>query len=298
MRLARFLGPTTAGRPNGVRYGQVEDPLSEGESLRPTADASRPGRPGRVEGDRVREIRGSIYRAHQLTGNVYPLSGVRLLAPCEPPKMLAVGLPTAGRPELQEPPGGSARHQGPGDVLQGHILHHRAQGQYHPAPPLQAGRLRARLPSGRGEMVVVMKRRCRNVARRTALSYVLGYTCGNDVSARDWQAHDRHLWRAKSADTFSPFGPWIETEVDPSDLRLITRLNGAVVQDTRTSLMMHDVPTIISWVSQVLTLEPGDVIFTGTSGATKPMSPGDVVEVELEKVGTLRNPVVAQGSTR
>ena len=266
MRLARFLGPatagrpTTAGRPNGVRYGQVE-------------------------GDRVREIRGSIYRAHQLTGNVYPLSGVRLLAPCEPPKMLAVGLnykshledrPATTVPEMFFKATSSIIGQGDSIIL-----------------PRRSKRV-----DYEGEMVVVMKRRCRNVTRRTALSYVLGYTCGNDVSALDWQARDRHLWRAKSADTFSPFGPWIETDADPSDLRLITRLNGAVVQDTRTSLMMHDVPTIISWVSQVLTLEPGDVIFTGTSGATKPMSPGDVVEVELEKVGTLRNPVVAQGSKR
>ncbi|MBI2886836.1 MAG: fumarylacetoacetate hydrolase family protein [Chloroflexi bacterium] len=254
MRLARYRGP------NGVKYGVME-------------------------GDQVREIRGSIFRAFQTTGAVHPLSAVRLLAPCEPSKMLAVALNY--RSHLGEQPATKVPEMffkapssviGPEDSI---------------VIPRRAGRV-----DYEGELVVVMKRRCRKVTRRTALSYVLGYTCGNDVSARVWQRNDMQWWRAKSSDTFSSFGPWIETEVAPGNLRLVTRLNGETVQDTNTSLLIHDVASIIAFTSQVVTLEPGDVIYTGTSGATRPMNPGDVVEVELEQVGVLRNPVVAQGRKR
>ena len=252
MRLACFRGP------NGVRNGVIE-------------------------GDRVREVRGSIFRAIQTTSTTYPLSAVRLLSPCEPSKILAVALNY--RSHLGERRGSKAPEMflkapssiiGPDDDI---IL------------PRRAGRV-----DYEGEMVVVMKRRCRNVTRRTALSYVLGYTCGNDVSARDWQRDDIQWWRAKSSDTFSSFGPWIETDVDPSNLHLVTRLNGKVVQDTNTGLLIHDVPTIISFTSRVMTLEPGDIIYTGTPGQTAQLSPGDVVEVEVGGVGVLRNPAQREGA--
>jgi 2-keto-4-pentenoate hydratase/2-oxohepta-3-ene-1,7-dioic acid hydratase in catechol pathway len=125
------------------------------------------------------------------------------------------------------------------------------------------------------------------------LAYVLGYTCGNDVSARDWQKGDLQWWRAKGCDTFAPLGPWIATNIDPTNLELQTRVNGEVVQRTNTSLLIHDVARLVSFASQAMTLEPGDVLFTGTPGTTAPLGGGDVVEVEIEGIGVLRNRVEA-----
>jgi 2-keto-4-pentenoate hydratase/2-oxohepta-3-ene-1,7-dioic acid hydratase in catechol pathway len=126
-----------------------------------------------------------------------------------------------------------------------------------------------------------------------ALNYVLGYTCGNDVSARDWQRGDQQWFRGKSCDTFGPMGPWIVDGLDPTNLELCTRLNGKEVQHCNTGEMINSVAEQISFVSRVCALEPGDVIFTGTSGQPQALKPGDVVEVEVDGVGVLRNPVVA-----
>jgi 2-keto-4-pentenoate hydratase/2-oxohepta-3-ene-1,7-dioic acid hydratase in catechol pathway len=142
-----------------------------------------------------------------------------------------------------------------------------------------------------GELVVIIGKKAKNVSRAEALQYVLGYSCGNDVSARDWQKNDRQWWRAKGSDTFAALGPRIATGIDPSNLQLITRLNGKEVQKARTSDLIFDVATIISFLSEHLTLLPGDLIYTGTPGQTSAMKPGDVVEVEIEKVGLLRNRV-------
>jgi len=144
-----------------------------------------------------------------------------------------------------------------------------------------------------GELVAIIGRKCRGVSPEEALSYVLGYTCGNDVSARAWQRNDLQWWRAKGADTFAPLGPWIVTYLQPSRPLLRTRLNGRVVQEASTAELIYDVAQLVSFASQVMTLEPGDAIYTGTPGTTGPLSPGDVVEVEIEGIGVLRNPVMA-----
>jgi 2-keto-4-pentenoate hydratase/2-oxohepta-3-ene-1,7-dioic acid hydratase in catechol pathway len=141
-------------------------------------------------------------------------------------------------------------------------------------------------------MVVVVGKRARNVARDDALGYVFGVTCGNDVSARQWQKNDLQWWRAKGSDTFGPCGPFIATGIDYDDLQLVLRVNGAEQQSQRTSDLVHGVAAILSHVSRYMTLEPGDLIYTGTPGQTKALNPGDVVEVELEGVGVLRNRVV------
>jgi 2-keto-4-pentenoate hydratase/2-oxohepta-3-ene-1,7-dioic acid hydratase in catechol pathway len=142
-----------------------------------------------------------------------------------------------------------------------------------------------------GELVVVIGKKSKNVPKAQALQHVYGYTCGNDVSARDWQKNDRQWWRAKGSDTFAALGPRIVTGIDPSDLQLTTRLNGKEVQKARTSDLIFDIATIVSFLSEHLTLLPGDLIYTGTPGQTSAMKPGDVVEVEIEKVGVLRNRV-------
>jgi 2-keto-4-pentenoate hydratase/2-oxohepta-3-ene-1,7-dioic acid hydratase in catechol pathway len=144
------------------------------------------------------------------------------------------------------------------------------------------------------ELVIVIGKEATNVSREEALDYVWGVTCGNDVSARRWQRSDVQWWRAKGADTFGPVGPYIVSGLDYDDLLLQLRLNGEVMQKERTSNMIQDVPTQVSFISQYVTLYPGDMIFTGTPGTTSAMQPGDVVEVELEGVGVLRNNVVAE----
>jgi 2-keto-4-pentenoate hydratase/2-oxohepta-3-ene-1,7-dioic acid hydratase in catechol pathway len=145
-----------------------------------------------------------------------------------------------------------------------------------------------------GEAVAVIGRQCHRVRETEALDYVLGYTCGNDVSERTWQKNDRFMWRAKGSDTFGPVGPWIETNVDPTNLEMVVRLNGKEVQRANTRDMIHSFATVISYISQQVTLHPGDLVFSGTTGTTQAMKPGDEVEVAIEGVGTLRNPIWAE----
>jgi 2-keto-4-pentenoate hydratase/2-oxohepta-3-ene-1,7-dioic acid hydratase in catechol pathway len=146
-----------------------------------------------------------------------------------------------------------------------------------------------------GELGVVIGRRARNVTRSVALDYVMGLTCINDVTVRDLQKKDGQWARAKGFDTFCPLGPRIVADVDPSALRLITRVNGEVKQDSPTSDLIFDVPELLAFVSRHMTLEVGDVISTGTPSGVGNLSPGDRVEVEIASVGTLRNHVIAAG---
>lgn len=213
------------------------------------------------------------------------LSEVRLLPPCQPSKIIgmAVNYPTHVRD--------GARHMGSEAVVG------EPQAFLKATSSLAGPDDDIVLPPGagpvhyEGEMVVVMGRRCRGVTPEKALDYVLGVTCGNDVSAREWQRNDRQWWRAKGSDTFAPLGPWIVTDLDPMNLGLDLRLNGQTLQQARTSELIHGVPDIISFISRYVTLEPGDVIYTGTPGTTDEMRAGDVVEVEVEGVGVLRNRV-------
>jgi 2-keto-4-pentenoate hydratase/2-oxohepta-3-ene-1,7-dioic acid hydratase in catechol pathway len=144
-----------------------------------------------------------------------------------------------------------------------------------------------------GELAVVIGTPARNVAPDDALSHVFGYAAANDVTARDQQRADVQFTRAKGYDSFGPLGPWVETVLDPSDLRIVTRVNGEVKQDGRTSQMVHDIRTQIAFVSAIMTLLPGDVLLTGTPAGVGPIVAGDTVSVEIDGIGTLSNPVVA-----
>ncbi len=144
-----------------------------------------------------------------------------------------------------------------------------------------------------GELAVVIGRTCRRVREADALEYVLGYTIANDVTARDLQHKDGQWTRGKGFDTFCPLGPVLVEDIDPSDLAIETRVNGVVKQHARTSDLIFPIPRLISHISDVMTLHPGDVILTGTPAGISPMQPGDVVEVEIEGIGVLRNPIVA-----
>ena len=157
-----------------------------------------------------------------------------------------------------------------------------------------------RLPNDAGpvhyeaEMVLVIGKRASDVSPQEARDHIFGITCGNDVSARQWQKNDIQWWRAKGADTFGPVGPWIVTGLNDADRTLRLRLNGQLRQEAKTSELIHGAAEIVSFISRHTTLFPGDLIFTGTPGSTDVLAPGDVVEVELEGVGTLRNTVVSE----
>lgn len=143
-----------------------------------------------------------------------------------------------------------------------------------------------------GELGVVIKTSAHNVSVEEAGRYILGYTCFNDVTARDLQARDKQWTRGKGFDTFGPIGPCIETELNPGNLSLETRLNGEIKQQTSTSELVFPVFELVSFISHVMTLLPGDVIATGTASGIGPMQPGDTVEVSIENIGTLRNYVI------
>lgn len=143
-----------------------------------------------------------------------------------------------------------------------------------------------------GELALIIGRKARHVKASEWNDFVLGFTCANDVTARDLQRKDIQFTRAKSFDTFCPLGPWIETELDPSDLELTTRVNGGVRQRGRTSRMLFGPPALLEFITSIMTLDPGDVILTGTPAGVAPMRAGDTVEVEIEGIGVLRNHVI------
>lgn len=235
---------------------------------------------GQLDGATVRELKGHLFDSPTPTGTVLTLADVRLLAPVEPSKIIAVGRNYKShlgeRPALTAP-GLFAKF--PNAII--------ATGEAIVMPP------GAEDVHYEGEMVIVIGKRAKNVAPGQAARFMFGVTAGNDVSERTWQKNDLQWLRAKSSDTFAPLGPAIVTGLDFNDLLVETRLNGEVRQSQRTRDLIFDVDTIIGYVTQFVTLLPGDLIFTGTPGTTQAMKPGDVVEVEVEGVGVLRNTVVA-----
>jgi 2-keto-4-pentenoate hydratase/2-oxohepta-3-ene-1,7-dioic acid hydratase in catechol pathway len=238
---------------------------------------------GFLQDGEIEELEGDLW-SHRPTGRRRGASSVKLLTPCEPGKVLAVGRnykshavgrgPVPVRPELFFKP--ISCLQNPGDPI---LIPPGASDVHY-----------------EGELVLVMGTRLRFATKQQAHAAIFGATCGNDVSERQWQSgpeKDLQWWRAKGSDTFGPLGPEIVTGVDYDNVRVQTRLNGELVQDQSTADLIFDCATIVSFISQYLTLERGDVIYTGTPGATQPMKPGDVVEVSVEGVGVLANPIAA-----
>lgn len=229
----------------------------------------------------VREgvIKGDVFASDAIR---VPLRSVRLLAPCSPSKIIGVGRNYAehaaelGNAVLKEPllffkPPSALNHPD-GDIVY----------------PRQSSRV-----DFEGELACVIGTRCRNVSAAEAREVILGYTICNDVTARDLQEADVQWARAKGFDTFAPLGPCIATALDPATLRLRTYLNGELKQDAATSSLIFSVERLIEYISAAFTLEAGDVISTGTPAGIAPMQPGDVVSVEIEGIGVLRNRVVS-----
>lgn len=239
---------------------------------------------GTLEGDDIHVHEGDPFDGPTTpTGKLLSREVAHLLPPVRPSKIVCVGsnyrahCEEMGRPVPERP---TLFLKAPSAL----IAHEQAI-----ALPADVGRV-----DFEGELAVVIGRRMKGVAPDAVLSHVFGYTVLNDVSARDFQRSDVQFTRAKGIDTFCPLGPYIETELgaDPNALRLVTRVNGVVKQDSRTSDMVFSVETLLSFISRYMTLEPGDVVATGTPQGVGPLTPGDVVSVSIEGLGTLENPVV------
>jgi 2-keto-4-pentenoate hydratase/2-oxohepta-3-ene-1,7-dioic acid hydratase in catechol pathway len=240
---------------------------------------------GVVEGDGVYALAGDPYDGVKPAGTAHPLSSVRLLAPCAPSKIVCGGLNYAGHArEAGLPmPKASACFFKPSSSLIGH-----GDAIEYPA---QTKRLEYE-----AELAVVIKRRMRHTPPEQVLDHILGYACGNDVTARDIQIEGGNLLNlsvSKAFDTFNPVGPWLVVGLDPHDLSLSLTVNGVGRQQSRTSDMIFPVEAMLSYFSSIMTLLPGDLVMTGTPEGIGQMQIGDVCEVIIEGIGTLRNPVVA-----
>jgi len=233
---------------------------------------------GILEEETIREIGGGLFGDRQETGSRLNLQNVELLCPCEPSKILAVGLNYRSHLGDRAEPAEPAVFNVPTSAL------------------LKPGGT-IRIPDGagdahyEGELVAVLGRAVRNATPAEAEDSIFGFTCGNDVSERIWQKNDLQWWRAKGCDTFAPLGPFVATGFDWRRGGIRTLLNGDVVQEGSFLELLFDPPTIISHISRYMTLYPGDVVFTGTPGSTRALSPGDVVSVEVEGIGILSNKV-------
>jgi len=244
-----------------------------------TEDGKKP-KYGWLLGDQVGEIAGNIFGRYRRKEAETPLAQVRLIAPCEPGKIICVG--------------------------RNYVEHARELGNEVPKVPLiflkppssiLSNGETIILPSQsaqvehEGELVAVIGKRGRHVTAQSAKKHILGYTIGNDVTARDLQKTDDQWTRAKGFDTFCPFGPWIDTDFDPADAVVTCRVNGQMRQMASTRDMVFNVPTLIAYISSVMTLEPGDLIFTGTPAGVGELKNGDEVVVEIEGLGVLKNSV-------
>jgi 2-keto-4-pentenoate hydratase/2-oxohepta-3-ene-1,7-dioic acid hydratase in catechol pathway len=269
MKIVRYVRYSTPGR----SAQRKRDSAQPEEQTTPTAY-------GILEGETIRELHGEIFAGAEPTGNVLNVRDVKLLAPCQPSNVAAVGR-----------------------NYRSHIADRNIQPAplpglfWKPASCIIGTEENILLPEGannahyEAELVVVIGKKAKNVKPAEVPNCIFGITAGNDVSERDWQKNDLQWFRAKGSDTFGPLGPCIVTGLDYNDLLVESRLNGEVRQSGRTSELIFTVDNVVSYISQFVTLLPGDIIYTGTPGTTKAMQAGDVIEVEVEGVGVLRNRV-------
>ena len=265
MRIARFA------RSGDIAFGLVQ------------GDADDLG--GDLRGLALAPLKGHPLFDPVPTGEVVPLSSVRLLAPTQPINVVCIGKNYADHVREM---GGSAQVP---DVPT--VFLKPATSVIGPGDPI-------RLPAGVGrvdheaELAVVMKKPARDLTVGNALEHVWGYTAANDVTAREQQSNDVQWTRAKGHDTFCPLGPWLETDLDPVDLRVRCEVDEVLRQDGNTRDLLHGVPQVLAFITSFMTLLPGDVVLTGTPAGVGPLEPGSTVSVEIEGVGTLTNPVVAR----
>jgi 2-keto-4-pentenoate hydratase/2-oxohepta-3-ene-1,7-dioic acid hydratase in catechol pathway len=246
---------------------------------------------GIVDGDMVTEVRGDPFAGYEKTDARQPFSSVKLLVPVEPRTFYCAGLNYAEHViEAAKKRGEEPKLPAAADI--GYRANNAliAHGEPIVIPSDATDRVQYE-----GELVAVIGRKAKHLSEGDALSCVLGWTIGNDMSERTWQANDRTLWRAKNADTFKPMGPWIETDFDLDAAQTMIRVNGEEKFRFRTNNMIFGPATFISRMSQYLTLYPGDVVWMGTEGAPENLKHGDTVEIEITGIGTLSNPVMREG---
>jgi len=235
---------------------------------------------GEVVGAVVHEITAPPFKSQTRTGRTFDLPGLKLLAPTEPSKVLAVALnfrshagdSGAAKPEL------FAKLP---SALTGHLSN--------VVVPRDAENLHYE-----GELVIVIGKRARNISIAQASAHIFGVSAGNDISERTWQFQDSQWLRAKASDGFAPAGPYLVSGLNYNDLLIETRLNGVVEQSESTKNLIHPVDKIVAYASRYFTLEPGDMIFSGTPGRTRRMKPGDRIEISVQGVGTLSNTIVSE----
>jgi 2-keto-4-pentenoate hydratase/2-oxohepta-3-ene-1,7-dioic acid hydratase in catechol pathway len=250
---------------------------------------------GSVEGDTVYELEQSIFENSDAkrSGARHKLGELKVLTPCRPYNFYCAGLnylahfnwASERKGVKREPPKkADIGYRSPNALI--------ATGETIVIPADSAGPVQYE-----GELVAVVGKTAKNLTEENALSCVLGYTLGNDLSERGWQAVDRTLWRSKNADTWKPMGPFIATDLDPMNLTIAIKVNGEVVSEYSTSKMLFSAQHYIAQITKYMTLHPGDVIWLGTDNATIPdLKHGDVVEILQKDIGVLRNPVVKEGA--
>ena len=244
---------------------------------------------GTVEGDQVTELDGSPFDNYRATSKRHALSALKLLLPCQPANFYCAGLNYAAHIEwankrkgtnTKPPEKADVGYRSPNALI--------ASGESIVIPADSQGPVQFE-----GELVAVIGKRARNLSEADALSCVLGYTLGNDLSERTWQKSDRTLWRAKNCDSFKPMGPFIATGLDPMNQTVAIRVNGVAASEYSTSKMLFSAQHFIAKITQYMTLHPGDVIWLGTDNATEPdLKDGDVCEISCGPIGVLSNPVV------
>jgi 2-keto-4-pentenoate hydratase/2-oxohepta-3-ene-1,7-dioic acid hydratase in catechol pathway len=235
---------------------------------------------GLVEGERIRTIEGDPFAGYKPTDKEIPLKSVRLLAPCEPSKIVAVGMNYTDH-------AAEFKKELPKEPL---LFLKPSTAVLDPLEPIHLP-ARSHRVDYEAELAVVIRKRTSKIAPEEASDFILGYTCINDVTARDLQKEDGQWTRAKGFDTFAPLGPWIVTDLDTSHLKIESYLNGERRQSASTAQLIFKVPALVSFISQVMTLLPGDVIATGTPAGVGSMKAGDTIEVVIEGIGRLTNSV-------
>lgn len=237
---------------------------------------------GILEGEKVLLVEGDLFSGFNEFGSLIALEEVKLLPPVEPTKIIGVGLNYRDHAE-------EVGLEVPSEPL---IFLKPSTSVIGPEEPIIIPPSSQRVDY-EGELAIVISKRAKGISLEEAHKYILGYTCFNDVTARDIQLREKQWTRAKGYDTFAPLGPWIETEIDPMNLNLETLVNGERRQLSNTRNLIFNPFELVSFISHIMTLLPGDIIATGTPSGIGPLKEGDIVEVRIEGIGTLRNPVKA-----
>ena len=245
---------------------------------------------GIVEDDQVLEVSGSPFEGYERLDISHSLDSVKLLVPCTPPSLYAAGVNYAGHARWATASVGLKQGVPDKPYIRWRGVNAVVAHEDNIVIPKDS----SGVVQYEGELAAVIGKKGKHISKEDALTHVLGYTIANDVSERSWQQEDRTLWRAKNTDTFKPLGPWIVTGLDPNELQAAIRLNGREVSKFNVGDMVFDTATYIAEVSKYITLYPGDVIEMGTEGGSEDMRPGDVIEIEITGIGTLRNYAVAE----